>query len=92
MTSDDDKSPQTRQQEKQDPTNRARQGVTGHNVRYVLFWSVLALLVGYGLIVVFFSGRPERHGCPVMIDAAAPFLPPAHCKCLCFGFSLHEAN
>ena len=58
MTSDDDKSPQPRQQEKQDPTNRARQGVTGHNVRYVLFWSVLALLIGYGLIVVFFSGRP----------------------------------
>lgn len=45
----------TVEEEQQDPTTRTRQGVTGHKVRYVLLWSLLALLACYGVIVVFFS-------------------------------------
>ncbi len=40
--------------EKADPSNRVRQGVTGHNVRYVLFFSLLALLACYFVIATFF--------------------------------------
>jgi len=35
-------------------TNEAREGVTGHNVRYVLGWSLGAAIVVMALIYVFF--------------------------------------
>ncbi|MBL8789578.1 MAG: hypothetical protein JNM45_03715 [Rhizobiales bacterium] len=42
-------------QEKADPVNRTRQGVTGHNVRWVLLISLLALLAAYFMIATFFA-------------------------------------
>jgi hypothetical protein len=30
-------------------TNEARQGVTGHNVRYVLIFGLIAVVVGFAL-------------------------------------------
>jgi acid phosphatase family membrane protein YuiD len=33
-------------------TAEARQGVTGHNVRYVLIWSILGVVVA--LVIVYF--------------------------------------
>lgn len=42
-----------RQKERADPSNRVRQGVTGHNVRYVLLFSLLALIACYFLIAAF---------------------------------------
>ena len=35
-------------------TTRARQGVTGHNVRYVLIVGLAGIIVAFGLIYVFF--------------------------------------
>ena len=34
-------------------TTEARQGVTGHNVRYVLVWSTVGLIVAF--VIVYFS-------------------------------------
>lgn len=46
--------PKTAREERADPENRVRQGVTGHNVRYVLFLSLLFLLACYFMIATFF--------------------------------------
>ena len=35
-------------------TNQVRQGVTGHKVRYVLYWGVGGLIVIYAVIYSFF--------------------------------------
>jgi hypothetical protein len=35
-------------------TTQARQGVTGHKVRYVLYWGLGGLIVIYGVIYFFF--------------------------------------
>jgi hypothetical protein len=35
-------------------TTEARQGVTGHKVRYVLYWGLGALIVIYAVIYFFF--------------------------------------
>jgi hypothetical protein len=37
-------------------TREARQGVTGHNVRYVLGFSLAALIIAFGIIwLIFFA-------------------------------------
>jgi hypothetical protein len=37
-------------------TREARQGVTGHNVRYVLGFSLVALIIAFGVIwLIFFA-------------------------------------
>lgn len=36
------------------PTNRARQGVTGHNVRYVLGFSLAGAIIALALIYLLF--------------------------------------
>ena len=36
-------------------TERVRQGVTGHNVRYVLIFSLLGLLIAFVIVAVFAS-------------------------------------
>jgi hypothetical protein len=48
-------------------TTEARQGVTGHNVRYVLYWSLGGAVLIFALIYVVFSqvtrftaGSPTR--------------------------------
>jgi hypothetical protein len=33
-------------------TDAARQGVTGHNVRYVLFFGLLGIIIALGLLAV----------------------------------------
>jgi heme/copper-type cytochrome/quinol oxidase subunit 1 len=38
-------------------TNEARQGVTGHNVRYVLLWSMLAVVLAFGVVVLMIGSR-----------------------------------
>jgi hypothetical protein len=35
-------------------TTEARQGVTGHNVRYVLTISTIAVIVGFAIVYAFF--------------------------------------
>ncbi len=35
-------------------TMRARQGVTGHNVRYVLAFGILGIVVAFTLLYVYF--------------------------------------
>jgi hypothetical protein len=35
-------------------TNQVRQGVTGHKVRYVLYWGLAGLVVIYAVIYFFF--------------------------------------
>lgn len=37
---------------------RARQGVTGHNVRYVLFVATASVIISFGLIVLAWVTRP----------------------------------
>jgi hypothetical protein len=38
--------------------NRARQGVTGHNVQYVLAFGLIGVIVAFGVIyAIFFAGR-----------------------------------
>jgi hypothetical protein len=32
------------------PTQKARQGITGQNVRYVLGWGLAAVIVAFGII------------------------------------------
>jgi hypothetical protein len=36
------------------PTNRARQGVTGHNVRYVLALGTAGVVVAFAIIFMFY--------------------------------------
>lgn len=36
-------------------TNEARQGVTGHNVRYVLIFSTLGVVIAFIALLFFFS-------------------------------------
>jgi hypothetical protein len=39
--------------------NRARQGVTGHNVQYVLAFGLIGVIIAFAVIyAVFFAGRP----------------------------------
>jgi hypothetical protein len=38
-------------------TNRARDGVTGHNVRYVLITSVIAVVVIFGGLWLYFFAK-----------------------------------
>jgi heme/copper-type cytochrome/quinol oxidase subunit 1 len=38
-------------------TQKARQGVTGHNVRYVLIFSMIAAVIGLA-VTVWMIGRP----------------------------------
>jgi hypothetical protein len=35
-------------------TQQAREGVTGHNVRYVLGWGLAAVIVAFAIIFLFF--------------------------------------
>jgi hypothetical protein len=35
-------------------TNQVRQGVTGHKVRYVLYWGLGGLIVIYAIVYFFF--------------------------------------
>jgi acid phosphatase family membrane protein YuiD len=35
-------------------TTEARQGVTGHNVRYVLVWSIVGVIVAFAIIYFLF--------------------------------------
>jgi hypothetical protein len=44
------------QQQPTVPTTRARQGVTGHNVRYVLGFGVAAVVVAFVIVYVIFFG------------------------------------
>ena len=37
-------------------TTEARQGVTGHNVRYVLVWSTVGVIVSFVIVYPPFSG------------------------------------
>ena len=36
------------------PTQEARQGVTGQNVRYVLGWGLAAVIVAFGIIYLIY--------------------------------------
>jgi hypothetical protein len=39
--------------------NRARQGVTGHNVQYVLAFGLVGVIIAFAIIyALFFAGRP----------------------------------
>ena len=38
------------------PTPQARQGVTGHNVRYVLGFGLLAVIVAFVIVYLIFFG------------------------------------
>ena len=38
------------------PTPRARQGVTGHNVRYVLGFGLAAVIVGFLIVYLIYFG------------------------------------
>jgi hypothetical protein len=38
------------------PTNKARQGVTGHNVRYVLAFGLAGVVIAFALVWFFFFG------------------------------------
>jgi hypothetical protein len=40
----------------EEETNKTRQGVTGHNVRYVLFFSIAGVIVGFVLVYLFVFG------------------------------------
>jgi len=52
-THGNDPAPQPRQVV---PAQRARQGVTGHNVRYVLGFGIAAVVVIFGIIWVVYFG------------------------------------
>jgi hypothetical protein len=36
------------------PTNEARQAVAGHKVRYVLAWSLVAVIIAFALIYIYY--------------------------------------
>jgi hypothetical protein len=38
------------------PTTRARQGVTGHNVRYVLGFGIAAAVVAFAIVYIIYAG------------------------------------
>lgn len=38
-------------------TTAARQGVTGHNVRYVLGVSMLGVIIAFAVVAIFLSGK-----------------------------------
>ncbi len=40
------------------PANMARQGVTGHNVRYVLLIGIAAVVIAFLIAFLFVVGRP----------------------------------
>lgn len=46
----DRKAPTTAQSQAVVPTARARQGVTGHNVRYVLVFGIAAVIVAFVVV------------------------------------------
>jgi hypothetical protein len=35
----------------------ARQGATGHNVRYVLIWGLAGVIIAFAIIYILFFGR-----------------------------------
>ncbi len=37
------------------PTQRARQGVTGHNVRYVLAVGLAAIIIGFAVLYIVYA-------------------------------------
>jgi hypothetical protein len=41
----------------QKSTNEARQGVTGHNVRYVLGIGTVSVIILFGLIYIYYFAR-----------------------------------
>ena len=41
------------------PTTKARGGVTGHNVRYVLAFGLAGVIIGFLLIALYFFGLPR---------------------------------
>jgi len=51
----DDRSASGTAEPKVVPTNRARQGVTGHNVRYVLALSTAGVIAAFAIIFLFYS-------------------------------------
>jgi hypothetical protein len=38
------------------PTARARQGVTGHNVRYVLGFGIAAVVIAFAIVYIVYVG------------------------------------
>jgi hypothetical protein len=42
-----------------EPTTKARAGVTGHNVRYVLAFGLAGVIIGFLLIALYFFGVPR---------------------------------
>ena len=54
VSRDDRTSPQPRVVE---DTTQARQGVTGHNVRYVLVFGLAGVIVAFAIIYLMFFGR-----------------------------------
>ncbi len=59
-TAHDRRSPAPEEPKPQEvPADRARQAVTGHNVRYVLAVSLAAVVIGFVLVFLFIVGRPQ---------------------------------
>jgi hypothetical protein len=58
MTADQsrDFSPQDPEDLERTQTNKARQGVTGHNVRYVLLFGIVGVVLGFILVYVAILG------------------------------------
>jgi hypothetical protein len=42
-----------------EPTTKARAGVTGHNVRYVLAFGLAGVIIAFLIIAVYFLGFPK---------------------------------
>ena len=57
VSRDDRTSPQPRVVE---DTTRARQGVTGHNVGYVLVFGLAGAIIAFAIIYVMFFGRVDQ--------------------------------
>jgi uncharacterized membrane protein YkgB len=64
-----------------EPTTKARAGVTGHNVRYVLVFGLAGVIIGFLLIVPDFSWRffalnaPSGVGLVLVVRLAALAVP-----------------
>jgi hypothetical protein len=41
-----------------EPTTKARAGVTGHNVRYVLAFGLVGVIIAFLIIALYFYGVP----------------------------------
>jgi hypothetical protein len=42
-----------------EPTTKARAGVTGHNVRYVLAFGLVGVFIAFLIIALYFFGAPR---------------------------------